>query len=116
MTIHHDLHAARLEIARLREALRDAVAALGGIKSDDVPDTVREALGEPIPARLSLSDYIADHNALYDRWRESLRRKLYAALTPPASDPHPAPEAAGASAPSRDAPASCADSPARDHA
>ena len=29
---------------RLREALRDAVAALGGITSDNVPETVRQAL------------------------------------------------------------------------
>jgi hypothetical protein len=44
MTTHHDYHKARLEIARLKTALRDAVAALGGIKSDNVPSTVRIAV------------------------------------------------------------------------
>lgn len=103
MTIAHDYHMARLRIARLEEALRDAVAALGGIKSDNVPDTVREALGEPVPDRDTLSEIIANHNAIYDRWRKSLRRDVCATLgiTQPASSPRPAPDPCEASAPSQ---------------
>lgn len=40
-----NLDAKDAELAALREVLRDAVAALGGIKSDNVPQTVRDVLG-----------------------------------------------------------------------
>lgn len=40
------IEALEAEVARLREALKDTVAAAGGIYSDNVPDSARFALGD----------------------------------------------------------------------
>jgi len=92
MTVHHDYHKARLEIARLREALKRA--------REDM-----ESWGE------YASDFIRE------KWDlEGDLAAIDAALTPPASSPRPAP-APGALLAGRQEPgAAGADSPARDHA
>ncbi|WWT39922.1 hypothetical protein [Microcystis phage Mwe-JY08] len=72
MTIHHDLHMARLRIARLEEALRDArenIEHWGGYAGGYIQD--KWDLKGDIAA---IDDVLGD------------------ALTPPASSPRPAPE------------------------
>lgn len=73
MTLHHDLHMARLRIARLEEALREMIYATTHLS----------------PMR--------DDGSHWCRITKGTLAMARAALTQPASCPRPAPASAGAS-------------------